>query len=92
MIVSLNCDVFQFDCDDATLAFSVASGTIGFVSDVEVSLISSDAFTSPEVIFLKLFLNSLKDIDPELNQGVAGTLSTLKVQVNQHSKENYQSL
>lgn len=71
-MVFLNCEVFQFDLDDVTLEFSVQSGTTGFLSEVEVYLISSDAFILPEVDPLKLFLSSLKDIDPEPNQGVDG--------------------
>ena len=51
-----NCDIFKFD-DVDILTFSVASGTIGFVFVVSVTLLSSDALTDPEDVSLKSFLN-----------------------------------
>jgi len=39
---------------------------------VLVFLLSSEALIGPEEVSLKLLLRALKDIAPELNQGVAG--------------------
>ena len=68
MIEFLNCDVFRFD-DVAISEFSVASGTMGSVLVVSVTLKSSDALTDPEEVSLKLDLNWLKDMDPEVKYG-----------------------
>jgi hypothetical protein len=48
-----------------TEEFSVASGTIGFVFEVEVLLLSSDALIEPEPDSLKLVLKELKEMDPD---------------------------
>jgi hypothetical protein len=62
--VSLNWEIFKlFELE--TEEFSVASGTIGFFSDIFVFLVNSDAFTDPEDTSLKVFLSELNEIDPD---------------------------
>jgi hypothetical protein len=46
-------------------AFSVASGTTGFVFVVVVFLLNSEALIEPEDVSLKFALKELKDIEPE---------------------------
>jgi hypothetical protein len=46
-------------------AFSVASGTTGFVFDVVVFLLNSQALIEPEPASLKLDLKELNEIEPE---------------------------
>ena len=73
MIELRNWDNFKFD-DDEILAFSVASGTVGFVFDELVFLLNSDALignVSDEKLpsdcwARKLDLNDEKEILPEL--------------------------
>jgi hypothetical protein len=43
------------------LEFSVASGTTGFVFDVEVSLINPEALTDPDDDCINVFLKVLND-------------------------------
>jgi len=72
-MVLRNCEVFQL-LDVVTFAFSVASGTIGLVSDVLVIRLNSDALigsVSEEKLpsgcwARKVVLNDEKEILPEV--------------------------